>query len=139
MTFAEAVKTVLSKYAVFSGRARRSEFWWFVLFNILVSIVAAILDAALGTGWGSGSGVISLIVSLALLIPYLAVTVRRLHDTDRSGWWILIGLIPLVGFIVLLIFTVQDGTPGPNKHGPSPKHPEAGYGQPPQPGYGAPA
>jgi uncharacterized membrane protein YhaH (DUF805 family) len=138
MNFAEAVKTVLSKYAVFSGRARRSEFWWFVLFNILVSIVASIIDAILGTDWSTGSGLISLIVGLALFIPYLAVAVRRLHDTDRSGWWILIGLIPLIGFIVLLIFTVQDGTPGPNKHGASPKHPEAGY-PPPQPGYGAPA
>jgi uncharacterized membrane protein YhaH (DUF805 family) len=136
MNFVEAVQSVLSKYATFSGRARRAEYWWFVLFQVLVSIVAAILDAALGTDFGSGSGVFSLIVTLALLLPGLAVTVRRLHDTDRSGWWILIGLIPLVGAIVLIVFTVMDGTPGPNRFGASPKQgPAEGYGGAPQ--YGA--
>src|SRR4051812_3359841 len=135
MNLVEAVRSVLSKYATFSGRARRAEYWWFVLFQVLVGIVAAILDAALGTGFGSGSGVFSLIVTLALLLPGLAVTVRRLHDTDRSGWWILIGLIPVVGAIVLIVFTVLDGTPGPNRFGPSPKHAAApGYGD--APGYG---
>jgi len=139
VSFVDAIRSCFAQYVGFSGRARRSEYWYFFLFNILVNIVASILDVAIGTNWGSGSGLISLIASLALLLPGLAVAFRRLHDTDRSGWWILIGLIPLVGFIVLLVFFVMDSTPGPNRFGPSPKHPEAGYGQPPQPGYGAPA
>lgn len=121
MSFADAVRSVLSQYATFSGRARRSEYWWFALFNLLVSIVAAIIDVVAGTDFGSGSGVFSVIVTLALLLPSLAVTVRRLHDTERSGWWILIGIIPIVGAIVLLVFMVLDGTPGPNRFGPSPK------------------
>ena len=121
MSFADAVRSVLSQYATFSGRARRSEYWWFALFNLLVSIVAAILDAVIGTDFGSGSGVISVIVALVLLLPSLAVTVRRLHDTERSGWWILIGIIPIVGAIVLLVFMVLEGTPGPNRFGASPK------------------
>jgi len=115
MSFADAVRSVLSQYATFSGRARRSEFWWFALFAFLLYIVAGIIDAAIG------NQVVGLLVALALFIPSLAVTVRRLHDTGRSGWWILVGLIPLVGFIVLLVFEVQDSQPGTNNYGPSPK------------------
>jgi uncharacterized membrane protein YhaH (DUF805 family) len=125
VSFAAAVRSVLSQYVQFGGRARRAEYWWFVLFTVLVGIVASILDIALGTdfdGSVTSSGVFNLIVNLALVLPSLAVAVRRLHDTDRSGWWILIGLIPLVGAIVLLLFFVQDGTAGPNRFGPSPKH-----------------
>ncbi len=106
---------VLKKYAVFDGRARRKEYWFFVLFNILISIVAAIIDA------GTGLGFLGLVYSLAVLIPAIAVSVRRLHDTDRSGWWLLIVLVPIVGAIVLLVFMVQDSQPGPNHFGPSPK------------------
>ena len=138
MSFTEAVRSVLTQYATFSGRARRAEYWWFVLFNVIVSIVAGILDGVLGTGFGSGSGVVSLVVSLALLVPGLAVTVRRLHDTDRSGWWILIALVPFAGFIVLLVFTVMDGTRGLNRFGSSPKlPPTALYGNAPE--HGSPA
>ncbi len=115
MSFADAVRSVLSKYVTFSGRARRSEYWWFVLFTAIVYIVAGIIDAAAGTQ------VIGLLVGLALLLPSLAVGVRRLHDTGRSGWWILIALIPLIGAIVLLVFSVQDSQPGSNNYGPSPK------------------
>jgi uncharacterized membrane protein YhaH (DUF805 family) len=125
MSFAAAVRSVFSQYAGFGGRARRSEYWWFFLFSILVGVVTSILDIALGTdfeGSVTSSGLFSLIANLALLLPSLAVAVRRLHDTDRSGWWILIALIPLIGAIVLLVFFVQDGTPGPNRFGPSPKH-----------------
>ncbi len=136
MNFTDSVRTCLSKYATFTGRGRRSEFWWFVLFNFLVSIVASIIDAILGTGLGAGTGVVGLIAGLALLLPYLAATVRRLHDTNRSGWWILIGLIPLVGLIVLIVFTVADSNPGPNRFGESPKQPIQGYGGAPG---GAPA
>ncbi|MFI6066542.1 DUF805 domain-containing protein [Micromonospora sp. NPDC051227] len=123
MSFGTAIKSVFSQYVGFSGRARRSEYWWFALFTVLVSIAAAILDSALGLTFveGSSSGFIGLVVSLALLLPTLAVAVRRLHDTDRTGWWVLIGLVPLVGAIVLIVFFVQDGTPGANRFGPSPK------------------
>ncbi|MEU4715257.1 DUF805 domain-containing protein [Micromonospora purpureochromogenes] len=120
----DAIKSVLSQYAGFGGRARRSEYWWFALFTLILSIVAGILDGALGTNIGSdpsSTGVIGLIVSLALLLPTLAVAVRRLHDTDRSGWWLLIGLVPLVGAIVLLVFFVKDGTRGSNQYGADPK------------------
>ncbi|MFF5973590.1 DUF805 domain-containing protein [Streptomyces sp. NPDC012769] len=103
------------KYAVFSGRARRKEFWMFQLFNLIASIVLSIIDAALGIQ------LLSLIYVLAVLIPNLAVSVRRLHDTGRSGWWILIGLIPLVGFIVLLVFYASEGEREQNAHGPNPK------------------
>jgi uncharacterized membrane protein YhaH (DUF805 family) len=118
MSFADAVRICLSKYVDFSGRARRSEYWWFTLFNVLVGIVASIIDAIIGTRWGS-FGLIEALTSLALLLPGLAVGVRRLHDTSRSGWWILIGIIPIVGWIVLLVFYVQDSHPD-NKYGPSP-------------------
>jgi uncharacterized membrane protein YhaH (DUF805 family) len=112
----------LKKYAVFSGRSRRREYWYFVLFNIIVSIVLGWIDALLGTrGSYAGAGLLSGIYGLAVIIPSLAVTVRRLHDIDRSGWWILIGLVPLIGVIVLLVFALQDGTPGDNRYGPNPK------------------
>src|SRR5918995_7161300 len=104
----------LMKYAVFSGRSRRMEYWYFVLFNIIVSIVLAGIDGLLlGTlGSGMGVGLLSAIYGLAILIPSLAVSVRRLHDIDRSGWWILIGLVPLIGTIVLLVFALLEGTRG---------------------------
>ena len=112
----------LKKYAVFSGRSRRKEYWYFVLFNIIVAIVLAGIDALLGTFSSSSNiGLLSGIYSLAILIPSLAVTVRSLHDIDRSGWWIFINLIPLIGSIVLLVFAVMDGTPGSNRYGPNPK------------------
>jgi uncharacterized membrane protein YhaH (DUF805 family) len=119
MSFADAIRTCLSKYTDFSGRARRSEYWFFVLFNILVSIVASIIDAIIGTRSGS-FGLIEGIAALALLLPGLAVGARRLHDTGRSGWWLLIGLIPIIGAIILIVFFVQDSHPD-NSYGPSPK------------------
>ena len=107
---------------MFSGRSRRKEYWYFVLFNIIVSIVLAGIDALLGTfSSASNIGLLSGIYSLAVLIPTLAVSVRRLHDIDRSGWWILIGLVPLIGAIVLLVFALLEGTPGSNRYGPNPK------------------
>ncbi|MGN9911173.1 DUF805 domain-containing protein [Phytohabitans sp. LJ34] len=130
MSFTAAVRSVLSQYVQFGGRARRSEYWWFVLFTILVGIVAGIIDIALGTDSSSSlwsAGLVGTIVNLALLLPSLAVGVRRLHDTNRSGWWLLIALIPLVGAIVLIVFMVQDSTPGPNRFGPSPKEPQPSW------------
>ena len=113
---------VLKNYAVFSGRARRKEYWMFVLFNIIFAIVAMILDNILGTAMeGVGYGIIYLLYMLAVLIPSIAVAVRRLHDTDRSGWWIFIALVPIIGGIWLLVLLILDGTAGENKFGPSPK------------------
>ena len=112
----------LKKYAVFSGRSRRMEYWYFVLFNIIVAVVLALIDTLLGTfNVMQGVGLLSGIYGLAVLIPTLAVTVRRLHDIDRTGWWIFINLIPLIGTIVLLVFELTPGTPGSNSYGPDPK------------------
>jgi uncharacterized membrane protein YhaH (DUF805 family) len=118
MDFMTAVRTcVQQKYADFSGRARRSEYWWFVLFNIILGIVAAIIDKGI---LGSEMGLIGIIVSLALLIPGIAVGVRRLHDLGKSGWWLLVALIPLIGAIILIWWFIQEGTPGDNEYGPNP-------------------
>ena len=119
--FVEALK----KYAVFSGRSRRKEYWYYVLFVAIISIVLNILDGLLGTYERSaGVGLLSTIFSLAVLIPSIAVSVRRLHDIDRTGWWVLISLVPIIGWIVLLVFHVQDSTPGTNRYGPNPKSTE---------------
>lgn len=115
---------VLRSYSDFSGRARRSEFWYFVLFNFLISMGLGIIDGALGFQLGSNVGILGGIYSLLVLVPSIAVSVRRLHDTDRSGWWLLIALIPLIGAIILIIYYVQEGTPGENEYGLNPK--EAG-------------
>jgi uncharacterized membrane protein YhaH (DUF805 family) len=112
----------LKKYAVFHGRSRRAEYWYFVLFNLIVAVVLAGIDTLLGTfSSAQNIGLMSGIYSLAVIIPTLAVTFRRLHDIDRSGWWILINLVPLIGTIVLLVFALMDGTPGDNRYGPNPK------------------
>ena len=104
------------KYAEFSGRARRKEFWMFVLFNYLVVIGVGILDAILGTCFALHG-----IYWLAAIIPCLAVTVRRLHDTDHSGWWLFITMIPVIGAIIFLVFLCSDSKPGANRFGPNPK------------------
>jgi uncharacterized membrane protein YhaH (DUF805 family) len=112
----------LKKYADFSGRARRREYWFFVLFNIIISIVLTVCDVVMGTYNAAASiGILTGIYTLAVLIPGIAVSVRRLHDTGRSGWWLLIVLVPLVGAIVLLIFMLIDSQPGQNAYGSSPK------------------
>ena len=107
---------VLKKYAVFQGRAGRKEYWYFILFYILTYIVLAIIDGMTGT-FSDGIGLLSGLYSLATLIPSLAVAVRRLHDTNRSGWWLLISLVPIIGAIVLLVFMVQESQPGNNQYG----------------------
>jgi uncharacterized membrane protein YhaH (DUF805 family) len=120
-----------SKYATFTGRARRKEYWYFVLFYVLAFIVLAVVDGVTGTlDEEAGIGLLSAIFVLATIIPLLAVTVRRLHDTDRSGWWVLINLVPIIGGIVLLVFTVLDSQPGANRFGPNPKG-VMGAGTPP--------
>jgi len=110
-------RVVLEKYADFSGRARRSEYWWFTLTNIIALFVLILLTTISDIFW-----VLYVGYALALIVPSLAVTVRRLHDTDKSGWWILIALVPFVGGIILLVFMCIDSTPGPNRFGPSEKY-----------------
>jgi uncharacterized membrane protein YhaH (DUF805 family) len=114
VSFTEAVSDALSKYATFSGRSSRSAYWWFYLFNILILIAALLVDLALGT-----SGIIYGLVGLGLLLPNLAVAARRLHDSGHSAWWLLIGILPLIGAIVLLVFTLQRSEP-PNQWGTGP-------------------
>jgi uncharacterized membrane protein YhaH (DUF805 family) len=114
---------VLKKYAVFDGRARRKEYWYFTLFNFLAFFMLTFIDSVIGSfNYDVGIGLFGGIYSLSVLIPAIAVSVRRLHDTDRSGWWLLIELIPIIGTIVLLIFMVQDSQQGDNQYGPNPKH-----------------
>ncbi|SNT65814.1 Uncharacterized membrane protein YhaH, DUF805 family [Asanoa hainanensis] len=118
MSFTDSIKAVLTNYVGFSGRARRSEYWWFVVFSILVNVVARVLDSVL---FDTSNGIIGGLLGLALFLPGLAVAVRRLHDTDRSGWWVLLALIPLIGAIVLIVFMAGDSKPGTNRFGPNPK------------------
>lgn len=113
---------VLKNYFGFSGRARRAEYWYFTLFNMLVGIVLAGIDWVTGTlDPETGVGLLGGVYTLAILIPSIAVVFRRLHDTGRSAWWLFILFIPLIGAIVLLVFLVQDSTAGNNEYGANPK------------------
>jgi len=126
MNFVDAVRSGFNNYANFSGRALRSEYWWWVVFVWIAGVVARILDSVLGlsiyqttaSGFEQSAGPIAAIVGLALIIPGLAVLVRRLHDTDHSGWWFWLAIIPIIGWIVLIFFLASAGTPGPNRYGP---------------------
>lgn len=109
--------SVLKQYAVFSGRARRTEYWMFVLCNVIVMLLLGMVDKLIG----GDNELISSIYSLAVLLPSLAVAARRLHDTDRSAWWLLLGLIPIIGTLVLIYFLVCNGQQGPNRFGDDPK------------------
>ena len=109
------LKVVRDNYANFNGRAGRKEFWMFVLFYIIFAIIASVLDVLIGTYVA-----FTLILSLALIVPSLAVTVRRLHDIGKSGLWILIDFVPLIGPIWLLILLIKEGDPGANMYGPPP-------------------
>ena len=124
MDMKTAVTTVLSKYATFQGRAARPEYWWWVLATLILFIALGILDGVIFApmmgyeAFSEDAGQpLSFLASLALLLPNLAVAVRRLHDTDRSGWWLLLGFIPLIGTLVLLFFMIQRGTDGANRFG----------------------
>jgi uncharacterized membrane protein YhaH (DUF805 family) len=110
------LKVVKDNYANFTGRARRKEYWMFALINIIFAIVLAIIDFVIGT-----FPVIYMVYLLAILLPGLAVFVRRMHDIGKSGWWFFIALIPLIGTIWLLVLLCTDGNPGENSYGPSPK------------------
>ncbi len=114
MTMQESVRTVLSNYATFTGRASRTEFWWWVLAVFLASLVLGAIEGSL---FGNGHGILSGIFSLAVILPNLAVGARRLHDSDRTGWWLLLSLIPILGTLVLIYFLVQPSSPGTNRFG----------------------
>lgn len=115
-SFSEAVRRCLAQYATFSGRSRRSEYWWFALFFALVYFVGVLIDASVSDSSSLGG-----LLLLAFLLPMIAVTVRRLHDTGRSGWHCLLVLVPLVGSLVLIVFCAEDGGAGTNAYGVSPK------------------
>ena len=118
---------VLRKYATFTGRARRKEYWNYVLFYFLIYFGLLLIDAVTGTfSMETEIGFLSGAFALGTLLPSIAVAVRRLHDTGRSGLWLLLGIIPLLGAIVLLYFTVQEGDVGPNEYGEDPKAAERG-------------
>ncbi|MEZ4874660.1 MAG: DUF805 domain-containing protein [Flavobacteriaceae bacterium] len=123
-------KVVMENYANFEGRARRSEYWYYALFNFLIILAYGIIVLIAGVSMGDNSTLFILLMvplilfALALLVPSIAVAVRRLHDTGKSGWWYLIGVIPVVSYIggiVLLVFYCMDSNPGSNQYGPNPK------------------
>jgi len=109
VTFVESIKTCLSKYAAFEGRAGRPEFWWFMLFQFLVTLAISFVSQTLAG-----------LASLALLLPIIAAQARRLHDIGKSGWLMLIGLIPLIGWIIVIYWSVQPGAQGANEYGQAP-------------------
>lgn len=107
---------VLKNYVGFQGRARRKEYWMYILFNVIISIVISILESFLHL-----SSLLTGLYSLFVLLPLIALGIRRLHDTGRSGWWLLINLIPLIGYIIFLVFLFQDSQENDNQYGPNPK------------------
>ena len=124
MTFAEAVETCLvKKFVSFSGRARRSEYWYFTLFSLIVSMAASIIGGMLFVHHEGDVNLLSSLLSLVLFLPGLGVAIRRLHDIGKSAWWYLIIFVPMIGWIILLVFMCKDSFPGPNQYGPSPKYP----------------
>jgi uncharacterized membrane protein YhaH (DUF805 family) len=116
---------VLRNYANFEGRARRKEYWMFFLFNLIVSFGIGIIDGILGLKVGF-MGTLGLLYTLGILVPSIAVGTRRLHDIDKSGWWQLLGFIPLIGVIVLIVWYASEGDTGSNRFGPDPKLGENG-------------
>lgn len=117
MDFQTAVRTVLSNYVTFTGRAQRSQYWWFALFSFGTSLILNVVDGAI---FGPQTAVLSALWSLAILLPSIAVGARRLHDLDRSGWWLLVAFVPILGALLLIYWFIQRGTEGPNQYGPDP-------------------
>lgn len=111
--------TSFRKYADFTGRAVRSEYWYFVLFNFIISIALSYFDRLFGSGSTFGSGILSIIFSLGILLPGIAVAVRRLHDIGKSGLWILLAFIPIIGWIWLIVLYISESAPGDNEYGPN--------------------
>ena len=124
MGFTDAIRTCFQQYATFTGRSRRAEFWWWALFTLIVSIAGGLIDQALFPDHFStrnNTGPVGGLFGLIVLLPTLAVTARRLHDIDKSGWWQLLSFIPFVGWIIMVVWTVRDSEPGSNRFGPNPK------------------
>lgn len=127
MNFTAAIRSFWSRFADFKGRSRRSEYWYVQLFLVVTNLAVAGIDLALMDGdldrfiANGGGGIVGLIWIFATIVPALAVLIRRLHDTGRTGWWALVGFVPFVGAIVLLAFTVSDSSNEENKYGTSPK------------------
>src|SRR5262245_48694679 len=124
MGFGQAISSCLSKFFTFAGRAPRSEYWYFYLFWMLCVGAGAGLDVALGTAaydedGAFDAGVVMVLAVLIFFFPYLSASVRRLHDIDRSGWWVWLGLIPIVGGLILLVWSCTRGTEGNNRYGPN--------------------
>jgi len=118
MSFGQAITSGFKNYALFSGRATRSAFWWFYLFTVIVAIAISVVEGLFGSpDVAAGVGLISVIWTLAIILPILGLMVRRLHDANHTGWWILIAFIPLIGAIVLIVFWATAGTQGDNKYG----------------------
>lgn len=124
MNMITAVKTVLGKYATFDGRAPRPEYWWWILAMVILYTILGVIDGAVIAPMlgfeafqAEAAQPLSLVAALVLLLPNVALSVRRLHDTDRSGWWLLLGLVPVIGSLVLLVFYLLPSTPGPNRFG----------------------
>jgi len=124
MNMITAVKTVLGKYATFDGRAPRPEYWWWILAMVILYAILGVIDGAVIApilGFepfqAEAAQPLSLVAALVLLLPNVALSIRRLHDTDRSGWWLLLGLVPVIGSLVLLVFYLLPSTPGPNRFG----------------------
>jgi uncharacterized membrane protein YhaH (DUF805 family) len=120
MTFTQAIRSGFANYVNFQGRAVASEFWWWQLFTLLVAFALGMVDGAIDLN----ADVISDLWALVVLLPGLAVSVRRLHDSDMSGWWIFALMIPFVGLVLLIVWFIQEGTPGYNRFGPDPRHRE---------------
>lgn len=120
MNFQTSVRTCIEKYADFSGRAARSEMWWFFLACFIIGVILTLIEISIFSGWMADWGLLSSIFSLATLLPSIAVTVRRLHDIDRTGWWALLILVPIIGWLILIYFNVLKGTDGDNQYGPDP-------------------
>lgn len=116
LSFGEAVKlAITTNYCNFNGRSSRSEYWWFALALFILSFVINLIF-----GQGTTGTIISGVVNLALLLPSLGIGVRRMHDINKSGWWILINLIPIVGWIIFIVWAVKESDPTPNQYGPVP-------------------
>ena len=121
--FGEASSRGFRNYTTFSGRATRAENWWWALFTVLAGIMLAVVDTATGTmGMFGGSGLLGQLFELAVLVPSLALGARRLHDINRTGWWLLLIFVVVIGWIVLIVWAIKQGDKGPNKYGPDPRH-----------------
>lgn len=134
MGFVAAVRSGFRNYANFDGRACRAEYWWWALFALLTYVLSVLIDSAIGTTFGPAMvgqwallGWVTIIVYLVILIPSLAVTIRRLHDADRSGAWWFVNFVPVIGELMFLYFLFVPGTPGPNQYGPPPGGQKAAY------------